>query len=284
MPEITFEGVRFAYPGAVDVYPEAGLTLAFEPGVTALVGENGAGKTTLTKLLIGLLRPSAGIVTVAGADVAKSTVAAMARVVGYCFQNPDDQLFERTVKTEVSFGPRVLGKPPADVERGVASALEACGLDGKEDVHPHDLGLSERKWVAIASALAGEPRVVVLDEPTLGQDYSSRERLRKLVRDLSAAGRTVLVVTHDMDFVGEACATTVILSHGRVRYAGPTDRAFEDGEVVAEAGIAPPHVTSLARRLGLAECVSEAAFLAAVRRYPPTGTSLSSAASGTPST
>lgn len=266
MADIALESVRFAYPGGVDVYPEPGLTLSFGAGVTALVGENGAGKTTLTKLLIGLLRPSAGTVRVAGVDVAAATVAAMARIVGYCFQNPDDQLFERTVQAEVSFGPRILRKPAADVERGVAGAIEACGLKGKEDVHPHDLGLPERKWVAIASALAGEPQVVVLDEPTLGQDYPSRERLRKLVSDLGAAGRTVLVVTHDMDFVGESCATTVVLSRGRVRYAGPTARAFEEIDVVHEAGIEPPHVTSLARALRLPESVSREAFLARVRR------------------
>jgi len=266
LPEIRLEDVRFAYPGGVDVYPEPGLTLALGDGVTALVGENGAGKTTLTKLLIGLLRPRAGSVTVHGVDVTKATVATMARIVGYSFQNPDDQLFERTVRAEVSFGPRVLRKPAADVERGVAWALEACGLKGREEVHPHDLGLSERKWVAIASALAGEPHVVVLDEPTLGQDYPSRERLRSLVAQLADKGRTVLVVTHDMDFVGEACPFTVVLSQGAVLYAGPTAAAFADRYIVEGAGIEPPHVTSLARRLGLGEAVSERAFLAALGR------------------
>ncbi|TMC39406.1 MAG: ABC transporter ATP-binding protein [Chloroflexi bacterium] len=265
LPEVRLDGVRFAYPGGVEVYPEPGLTLALGDGVTALVGENGAGKTTLTKLLIGLLRPNQGSVTVAGVDVASATVAEMARIVGYSFQNPDDQLFERTVKAEVSFGPRVLGKPAEDVERGVAWALKACGLQGKEEVHPHDLGLSERKWVAIASALAGEPKVVVLDEPTLGQDYPSRERLRMLAAQLADLGRAVLVVTHDMDFVGESCPTTVVLSHGVVRYAGATEKAFADRSMVDDAGIQPPHVTALARSLGMSESVSEAAFLAAIR-------------------
>ena len=139
MPDISLEKVLFSYPGGVDVYPEPGLTLALQSGVTALVGENGAGKTTLTKLLIGLLRPKSGDIKVAGLDVSKMTVAAMAKTVGYTFQNPDDQLFERTVKAEVTFGPRVLKKPAADVERGVAAAIKACGLEGREDVHPHDL-------------------------------------------------------------------------------------------------------------------------------------------------
>src|SRR5690348_8059053 len=97
VPDISLDKVLFSYPGGVDVYPEPGLTLALESGVTALVGENGAGKTTLTKLLMGLLRPKSGHINVAGLDVSKSTVATMARTVGYTFQNPDDQLFERTV-------------------------------------------------------------------------------------------------------------------------------------------------------------------------------------------
>jgi energy-coupling factor transport system ATP-binding protein len=237
-------------------------------GVTALVGENGAGKTTLTKLLIGLLRPNSGSVVVNGVDVSRTTVATMARTVGYVFQNPDDQIFERTVRTEIAFGPRVLKRPVQAAERAVTSAIEACGLVGKEDTHPHDLGLSERKWVAIASALATEPEVVVLDEPTLGQDYPSRGRLRKLVRGLGSQGKLVLVVTHDMDFVGETCTFTVVMSRGRTLYAGPTEEAFADPDLVKAAGIEAPHVTALARGLGLPECVNESGFLELWRRRP----------------
>jgi energy-coupling factor transport system ATP-binding protein len=262
MPEVGIEAVRFAYPGGADVYPEPGLTLTLESGVTALVGENGAGKTTLTKLLNGLLRPSSGKVVVAGQDVASHSVAEMARTVGYAFQNPDDQLFERTVKAEVSFGPRVLGRSPRDREAAVARAIERCGLGGSEEIHPHDLGLSERKWVAIASALATEPPVIVLDEPTLGQDAASRLRLGVLVAELAGEGKLVLVVTHDMDFVGEACPSTVVLTHGEVRHGGPTSAAFEDETMIAEAGLEPPHVTVLARRLRFRTSVNQAGFLA----------------------
>jgi energy-coupling factor transport system ATP-binding protein len=264
MPELRLDGVRFAYPG-VDVYPEPGLTLHLDGGVIALVGENGAGKTTLTKLLNALLRPVAGTVRVAGVDVAGKTAAEMARIVGYAFQNPDDQLFERTIKAEISFGPRALKRPAKEVERDVARAIELCGLAGKEEVHPHDTGLAERKWVAIASALASDPRVVVLDEPTLGQDFKSRERLRGLVRQLAAEDRLVLVVTHDMDFVAETCPTTVVLTHGVVRHAGPTEAAFAQPEMIKEAGLEPPHVARLAARLGMKNCFTEAEFLRRLR-------------------
>jgi energy-coupling factor transport system ATP-binding protein len=263
VPDVRLEGVRFAYPGGLDVYPEPGLTLALAGGAVALVGENGAGKTTLTKLLNGLLRPRAGSVSVAGTAVAGASVARMARVVGYAFQNPDDQLFERTVRAEVSFGPRALGRAAVEVEPAVARALALCGLGGKEEIHPHDLGLSERKWVAIASALAAEPPVVVLDEPTLGQDQRSRRRLLGLLEVLAGQGRLVLVVTHDMDFVAESCPTTIVLSHGVVRHAGPTEAAFADRSLIEEAGLEPPHVTQLASALGLGPRVTEAAFLSA---------------------
>jgi energy-coupling factor transporter ATP-binding protein EcfA2 len=265
VPEIRLEGVRFAYPGGVEVYPAPGLTLELSGGAVALVGENGAGKTTLTKLLNGLLRPARGSVTVAGTAVADTSVAGMAPIVGYAFQNSDDQLFERTVRAEVSFGPRALGRSPAEFEPAVARALELCGLRGKEDVHPHDLGLSERKWVAIASALAAGPPIVVLDEPTLGQDQPSRRRLVDLLGALVGQGCLVLLVTHDMDFVAESCPTTVVLSHGVVRHSGPTEDAFADEGLVAEAGLELPHVTRLARALGLDGGVTEAAFLAAWR-------------------
>ena len=262
MPDVRLDGVRFAYPGGVDVYTEPGLTLALEGGAVALVGENGAGKTTLTKLLNGLLRPRVGTVTVAGIDVAGRSVARMARTVGYVFQNPDDQLFERTVRAEVAFGPRALGLGAA-ADAAAGRALVRCGLAGREGVHPHDLGLAERKWVAIASALAVEPPVLVLDEPTLGQDQPSRERLAGLVGALAAEGCLVLVVTHDMDFVAAACPTTVVLTRGVVRYAGPTESAFDDGAMLAGAGLRAPHVARLASALGLAPCVTEAGFLAA---------------------
>jgi energy-coupling factor transport system ATP-binding protein len=262
MLEIDLERVRFAYPGGPDIYPNEGLTLSLESGVTALVGENGAGKTTLTKLLNGLLKPTSGRIMVAGLEVAGQSVARMAQTVGYAFQNPDDQLFERTVKAEVSFGPRVQRRSAVEIERGVSRAIELCGLTGKGEVHPHDLGLSERKWVAIASALATEPSVVILDEPTLGQDATSRERLRALVDELAAAGKLILVVTHDMDFVGEACPRMVVLTHGEVRYVGPTSQAFTDSSMIAGAGLEPPHVTLLARALNLRPAVNQAGFLA----------------------
>jgi energy-coupling factor transport system ATP-binding protein len=262
MPEISIEGLVFAYPGGAQVFPSPGIDLSLQGGAIALVGENGAGKTTLSKLLNGLLRPRAGALTVAGVPVKARTVAQMAPVIGYAFQNPDDQLFQRTVRDEVAFGPRAMHRPADRVARAVDEALARCGLTDAAATHPHDLGLPERKWVTIASALAAEPPVLVLDEPTLGQDALARERLSSLVRSLAADGLLVLVITHDMDFVAETCATTVILTRGEVRYQGPTAGAFEDERLLKDAGLEQPHATRLASALGAHPApVGEAAVL-----------------------
>src|SRR5438270_3549549 len=266
MPDLGLEQVTFAYPGDVRVFGPPGLTLELTAGATALVGENGAGKTTLTKLLNGLLRPTTGSIVVAGQPVAERTVAQMAAVVGYAFQNPDDQLFQRTVYDEVAFGPRAMKRSAERVSAAVASALERCGLTRDAKTHPHDLGLPDRKWVTIASALAAESPVLVLDEPTLGQDWPAKGRLKTLIETLAASDRLVLIVTHDMDFVADACTNTVVLTHGVIRYVGPTANAFTDAAIIQEAGLDLPSTTRLGRALRLQPApVGEAAFMQALR-------------------
>jgi energy-coupling factor transporter ATP-binding protein EcfA2 len=268
MPEIRLTSVTFSYPGNVAVFKAPGVSLDLRSGTIALVGENGAGKTTLTKLLNGLLRPSGGSLVVAGEPVGDRSVAQMAAVVGYAFQNPDDQLFERNVYDEVAFGPRAMKRPGERVKAAVERALELCGLAAEAKTHPHDLGLPDRKWITIASALAVEPPVLVLDEPTLGQDWAARQRLKSLIRATAAEDRLVLVVTHDMDFVAEACETTVVLTHGTVRYNGATARAFDDLAMIADAGLDLPATTRLGLALGFTPPpVGDGAFL---ERYTAT--------------
>jgi energy-coupling factor transporter ATP-binding protein EcfA2 len=267
--EIELRSVCFDYPGGEPVFREPGITLALPAASIALIGENGAGKTTLTKLLNGLLRPRTGSLVVVGTAVAERSVAQMAALIGYAFQNPDDQLFERTVREEVAFGPRVMGRSRETVQATVDRALDRCGLRAQASTHPHDLALPERKWVTIASALAADPPVVVLDEPTLGQDWSGRERLSTLVQGLAAEGRLVLVVTHDIDFVARACDFTVILTRGEVRYAGKTGEAFADQRRIEEAGLELPSSTRLAHALGANPApVGEEAFAAWYRSWP----------------
>ena len=148
----------------------------------AIVGQNGSGKTTLVKHLNGLLRPAEGRVSIDGADTAERTVAELASTVGFVFQNPDEQLFERSVEREVSFGPRNLGRAAADIPALVTDSLAAVGLLDARATNPYDLDLSRRKLVALAGVLAMDPAVLVLDEPTTGQDADGIERVEGVVR------------------------------------------------------------------------------------------------------
>ena len=200
---ITVEAVSFAYPDGTHALDR--VDLAIEPGQRiAIVGQNGSGKSTLVRQLNGLLRPSTGRVLIGGEDIVARHVAQLARTVGLAFQNPDRQIFAGRVRGEVSFGPRNLGQRGMELERAVEGALVATGLEMDGDTNPYDLGYSRRKLLALASILAMGTPIVVLDEPTTGQDARGLERIRRIVADLSADGRTVIAVSHDMRFVAEA--------------------------------------------------------------------------------
>jgi energy-coupling factor transport system ATP-binding protein len=213
-----FVGLRdvcYRYPNG----PEAlrGVSLALGGGErVALLGRNGAGKSTLVRHLNGLLRPASGSATVGGVETRKLSVARAARQVGIVFQDVRNQLFARTVRDELRFGPRNLGYSPAQIEALVDQALAWLGLADVADEHPYDLPLSGRRLVAIAAVLAMDTRLLVLDEPTAGLDTSATERLVALAHDLAAQGRSVLVVSHDLDFCYEALERVVLVRDGLI--------------------------------------------------------------------
>ncbi|MFH0751552.1 MAG: ABC transporter ATP-binding protein, partial [Chloroflexota bacterium] len=192
--------------GLVHVYPEgtralAGVHLRVAAGeAVAIVGQNGSGKSTLVRHLNGLLRPTEGAVRVDGRDTAGVRVARLAALVGLAFQDPDRQIFAGRVRAEVAFGPRNLGLRGAALDGAVADALAAVGLGDAAEANPYDLGYSRRKLLAIASVLAMRTPIVILDEPTTGQDLRGAARVQEIVRGLVAEGRTVLAVSHDMRF------------------------------------------------------------------------------------
>jgi energy-coupling factor transporter ATP-binding protein EcfA2 len=212
---IEFEHVTHRYPGGVEAIRD--VSLRIEPGATvAIVGPNGAGKTTLVKHLTGLLRPDSGDIRIDGRSIAGTSIAGLAATVGIAFQDPDDQLFERSVEREVRFGPRNLRLDEAVSGQLVATALAATGLTDRRSMNPYDFGLPGRKLVALASVLAMDPAVLVLDEPTLGQDAAGVERIEGLVRDLGAAGRTVIAITHDPAFAARAFDRVLVMGDGSI--------------------------------------------------------------------
>ncbi len=263
---IEIRDLRHVYPGGMDAL--RGVSLAIEPGeAVAIVGQNGSGKTTLVKHLVRILAPAAGSVRVGGRDLAGQTIAEAARTVGFVFQDPDRQLFSRSVEREVAFGPRNLGLPDGEAARLVAQALATVGLAERSLENPYDLGLSERKLVALASVLAMDPAVLVLDEPTTGQDAPGVARVGAIVDTWVAAGRTVVAVTHDMEFAARHFGRVVVMRQGEIVADGPPWTILAEGNaaLLASTGLEPPPLAVLAARLGLdAVPATPAALLQAV--------------------
>lgn len=225
-PAVEIEGLRFSYPGR----PAAlrGVDLQIGAGeFVALAGPNGAGKTTLVKHLIGLLRPDAGRVRLFGREIADQQIWQLAGEVGFVFQNPDHQLFNTTVSAEVGFGLRTAGMAAAEVRRRVAAALEITGLAGLAGQHPLTLARGQRQLVAVASALVGEPRLLVIDEPTTGLDWAGAQAVMSLVDRLHQQGTTILMISHDQDLIARHAERVITLGHGQVVADGPTALAVQ---------------------------------------------------------
>jgi energy-coupling factor transport system ATP-binding protein len=265
------EGLVHVYPGGTRALDTVDLTIRRGERV-AIVGQNGSGKTTLVRHFNGLLRPTEGRVLVDGTDAAAQRVARLAAVVGLAFQDPDRQIFAGKVRAEVAFGPRNLGRTGLELERAIVEALVATGLDGDASTNPYDLGYSRRKLLALASILAMGTPVVVLDEPTTGQDARGVERIRLIVDRLAGEGRTVLAVSHDMRFVAESFARVIVMREGRIVLDGTPAEVFAETAwpTLASTFLEPPLAPRIGARLGLGSTPTDASLLAGlVRRDAP---------------
>ena len=194
------------------------------------------------------------------ADVAMEPISRIAEIVGFVFQSPDDQLFERSVEREVSFGPRRMGLAPETVSRLVEQAVELAGLGEVRATNPYDLDLSTRKLVGLASVLATDPAVLVLDEPTTGQDGPGVARVGRIVDTLRVAGKSVVAITHDMEFAAAHFGRIVVMRHGEVAGDGPPSRVFApaNAELLASTGLRPPPAARVAAVMGLSAVPADA--------------------------
>jgi energy-coupling factor transport system ATP-binding protein len=253
-PRVSFEGVRFEYEGGVEAL--SGIDLAMDSGCVCLIGQNGAGKTTFVKHLNGLLEPSDGTVWIEGIDTREARVARLARHVGLSFQNPDDQLFHDSVEAEVRYGPRNLEFDEERTEQVVDRAIERLELDDVRERNPYDLGLPRRKRIAVASVLAMDTPTVVLDEPTGGQDAPGTALLGEAVEELVAAGKLVVVITHDVGFARRHADRVIALRQGEVLLDGTPRETFGAAETLAETDVDPPTVTRIGDSLGLPTVLS----------------------------
>ncbi len=250
MTDIRVKDLHHVYPGGVAALQ--GISLEIRSGEqVGIVGQNGAGKTTLVKHFNGLLQPTRGEVWVDELDTRKVSVAKLAARVGYVFQNPDEQLFCKTVGEEVAFGPRNLGFAPEKAEALCKEALELTEIGDRAGANPYDLSPTWRKMVALASILSMDTPVVIFDEPTTGQDPASVARIARVVAALRAKGKTVITITHDIDFCAENFARVIALSQGRVLLDGPAAEVLGQAETLAQTYVEPPQLTRLGQRLGL---------------------------------
>ena len=263
---IEISDLHFTYPTGVQAL--SGVSLTIESGEqVAIVGQNGSGKTTLVKHLNGLLRPTSGLVRIGGWDTKSHSVAKLARRVGYVFQNPDEQLFSKNVGMEVAFGPRNMGLDGDQVESLVNDALVMTELSDKTETNPYDLSATWRKMVALASVISMDTDIVIFDEPTTGQDAMNIARIANVIKTLRERGKTVITITHDIDFCAENFTRVIALSQGKILLDGNANDVLGQEEVLAVTYVEPPQLTRLGKQLGFRNTVrTQDEFLTELKR------------------
>ncbi len=248
-PIIQCRDLEHTYPNGVQALNGIDLDI-YKGEIVAVVGQNGSGKTTLAKHLNGLLTPTNGNVMVHGLHTREQGVFKIGQKVGYVFQNPDHQIFSELVYDEIAFGPRLRQVPEEQVDKRVKEALEAVGLTGFEEQDPFSLTKSGRQRVAVASVLAVQPDVLILDEPTTGLDYQEQRSMMDMVRRLNEQGSTIIFVTHHMWVVAEYAQKVFVIKDGRILLDGTTREIFAQEETLKTSFLRPPHFVQFSNRLG----------------------------------
>ena len=245
---ITVDDIHYVYPNQVKALKGVSLTIN-EGEFIAIMGQNGAGKTTLIKHFNGLLKPSQGTVRVNGVETKKTSVAALSRNVGFVFQNPDNQLFSETVEEEIAFALKNFGFEKDIIEKRITWALNLLSLTQYRKTSPFLLSGGERKRVALASVLAWDPETLVLDEPTIGQDHEQKEKLRQFIMQMQTQKKTVVIVTHDVEFVAECNPRILLMKDGKIVADGIAKEILTNPELLAASSIVLPQIAQIFAKL-----------------------------------
>lgn len=248
---IQVNNLSFSYTPGTDILTD--INLEFDQRSTAIIGQNGAGKTTLVKLLKGLLKPNRGEIMIQGKHLKDTTAAAISNTIGLVFQNPNDQIFKGKVLDEVMFGPLNIKQDEQTARKNSLVAIEMVGLSNKLEVNPQDLSLSEKKLLCIASIIAMDTDIIILDEPTIAQDHAGKEKIKQIIQTLKARNKLVMTIIHDMDFVAENFERTIVMSQGKVILDSDTRTVFAQRDILEQAHVETPYVTQLGERLGHSE-------------------------------
>ena len=251
MSFITVKNLSFKYPsGTENVLND--ISFKVEKGEkVAIIGQNGAGKTTLVKMLNGLLKPTRGDVIVDEWNTQKYSVAKMSKKVGYVFQNPMDQIFHNNVYDEIAFGAKKLKFSEEKIKKLVEDAMKLTKLEKFSKENPYNLPYSMRKFVTIAAVIAMDVEVIVMDEPTAGQDFKGMKILHDLIDELQKRGKTIVTITHDMEFVVNNFDRIVVMTNGKIIADGNKREIFWNLEVLKEAMLKQPYISDLVREIDL---------------------------------
>lgn len=252
MSFIEFSNVGFSYPNGFLAVEDVSFRIEKGENI-AIIGQNGAGKTTTVKMMNGLLKPTTGTVIIDGMDTHDFTTARLSRKTGYVFQNPDDQIFHNTVRQEIEFGPEVLGYDSSKVKELTEYAAELAGLSDAMEENPYNLPLSIRKFVTIASIVAMDTDIIVLDEPTAGQDIRGIKILETMIRKLKEKGKTVVTITHDMEFVVNNFNKVFVMAHKNLLQVTTPKEVFSDSALLEESMLKRPYISEIVWQLGLPE-------------------------------
>lgn len=250
MAHVSLKDVTFTYPNGYVAIDNINIGIQKGENV-AIVGQNGAGKTTTVKMCNGLLKPTRGDVLIGEINTKDYTTAQVSRKVGYVFQNPDDQIFHSTVYDEVVFGPKMMKLPPEKTQALTEHALKVTGMDVYREENPYNLPLSTRKFVTIASIIAMDTEVMIFDEPTAGQDLDGNSRLADILKELHGQGKTVITISHDMEFVAANFERVIVMANKKVVTSGTPQEIFWDFAALEEAMLKQPYISQLCRSLNL---------------------------------
>lgn len=232
------------YKTGVTALKGVNLTV-YENEIVGIVGQNGSGKTTLVRHFNGLLKPTKGTVYINGEDTTKQSVASMSRRVGYVFQNPNHQIFCTSVREELEVAAKNFGFSDEEKEASINRVVELMDLKDILDTHPLTLDYTAKKIITTASVMVFKPEILILDEPTGGLDEAGRRLLTKIMHLMHDEGHTVVIISHDMDYIAENVNRVVVMAEGEIIDDGTPSEVFSDREVLRKAWIEPPQITQL---------------------------------------
>ena len=261
---IIISNVVFDYPNGFCAIDNVSVNIDHGEKI-AIIGQNGAGKTTFVKMMNNLLRPKTGTVVIDDIDLSSLTTAQISKKVGYVFQNPGDQLFNRTVYDEIAYNPRYNKLPKSKVKELVEDAADLCGLTKYLKKNPYDLPFGIRKFVTIACVIAMGSEYIILDEPTAGQDLLGLKLQGEIITELIKRNKTVIIITHDMEFVIDNFERIIVMADKKIVTDSTSHDIFWNFDVLEKASLKQPSICKLGNELGIKDIITIDEFLEKIK-------------------